>query len=229
MNGRTTSAPRATRRRGRPWRTRGRWRRRRRGGCRCPSAGPRRGRRRCPEGPAQLRPLEEQREHAEHGDGAQERDQREPADRDLVVDRDRARLELADVEALRVGGVLLEQQRSGSRSTDPNVATIGNAGSTPTTRSNTSRCSTHADHERGGQHDEQRQQRVDVERRRQREGDEGGEDRQVAVGEVDEPHHAEAERQAGGEQRVQPAERMPWTMALTQVMRRPGERRVRPK
>ena len=58
----------------------------------------------------------------------------------------------------------------------------------------------------GGQHDEQCQQRVDVERVGQREREEGGEDRQVAVRQVDQPHHAEPERQAGREQRVQPAQ-----------------------
>ena len=38
------------------------------------------------------------------------------------------------------------------------------------------------------------------------EGQERGQDAEVAVGQVDEAHDAEDERQAGREQRVQPAE-----------------------
>ncbi len=40
----------------------------------------------------------------------------------------------------------------------------------------------------------------------ERQRDERGEDRQVAVGEVDEAHHAERQREPGGEQRVEAAE-----------------------
>ena len=64
----------------------------------------------CPERPTLARVLDEQRQPAEHGDGHQQRDQRHPADADRVVDLDRRRLEAADVEALRVGRVLLEQR-----------------------------------------------------------------------------------------------------------------------
>ena len=88
----------------------------------------------------------------------------------------------------------------------PNVATIANAGSTPTTRSNTSRCRITADHERAREHEHERRQRIDGQRGRQRQRHVRGEDRQVTVGEVDEPHHAEAERQSGGEQRVEAAD-----------------------
>ena len=45
-----------------------------------------------------------------------------------------------------------------------------------------------------------------------------GEDGEVAVREIDETHHAERERQAGREQRVQPAEQDPLHDALTQVI-----------
>ena len=60
----------------------------------------------------------------------------------VVVDLDARRLDAADVEPAGVGGVVLRSSAFWITIDSPKVATIWNAGSTPTTRSKTSRCST---------------------------------------------------------------------------------------
>ena len=49
-------------------------------------------------------------------------------------------------------------------------------------------------------------ERVEAERRDQRQDQKRGEDDEVAMGQIDQPHDAEDQRQAGGEQRVEAAE-----------------------
>ena len=60
------------------------------------------------------------------------------------------------------------------------------------------------------EHQRQREQRGDrqrqAEKRDHRQDQEGREHDQVAMGEVDQPHDAEDQRQPGGEQRIEPAE-----------------------
>ena len=60
----------------------------------------------------------------------------------------------------------------------------------------------HDDH-----HQDQGVERVDVQRPNDDQGDVGGHDAEVAVGEVHQPHYAEDQSQPGGEERVQPAEK----------------------
>ena len=50
------------------------------------------------------------------------------------------------------------------------------------------------------------EERPDAQRLRQRQHDEGRQHDEIAVRQVDEPHDAEDQRQAGGEQRVEPAQ-----------------------
>ena len=50
-----------------------------------------------------------------------------------------------------------------------------------------------------------REERIEAEPRRQREDRERRQHDQIAMGEIDQPHDAEDQRQAGGEQRIQAA------------------------
>ena len=60
------------------------------------------------------------------------------------------------------------------------------------------------EHERDG--DDESDERVEAERVSQHQDQEGGEDDEVAMREVDQPHDAEDQRQAGRVERVEPAE-----------------------
>src|SRR5262249_49986894 len=53
---------------------------------------------------------------------------------------------------------------------------------------------------------QERRERIDAQRLRGDEGEVSGEHDQVAVGDVDEPHHAEDQRQPGREHGVEPAD-----------------------
>jgi hypothetical protein len=60
----------------------------------------------------------------------------------------------------------------------------------------------------GGHHrhdNDQRGERPDAERLRHDQRDIGGEHDEIAMGDVDKPHHAEDQRQPGGKHRVKPA------------------------
>ena len=76
-----------------------------------------------------------------------------------------------------------------------------------------------AEHEED-RHDDRRtaSRRRQVEERDDDDREVGGDDGQVAVGQVDRAHDAEQQRQAAGGQRVQPAEQDPWMSALTQFI-----------
>ena len=62
----------------------------------------------------------------------------------------------------------------------------------------------------GGEHrrhcQQSRKKRVEPKPRRQRENRESRQYDQIAMGEIDQPHDAEDQRQAGGEQRIQASE-----------------------
>ena len=61
--------------------------------------------------------------------------------------------------------------------------------------------------QRHGRHDEQqRGERIDAEGLRHHQRDVGGEHDEVAMRDVDQPHHAEDQRQPGGEHGVKPAD-----------------------
>ena len=60
------------------------------------------------------------------------------------------------------------------------------------------------EHHRHGQ--QRGEQRIDAEPARQRQDHERRQHDQVAMGEIDQPHDAEDQRQAGGEQRIEAAE-----------------------
>ena len=63
-----------------------------------------------------------------------------------------------------------------------------------------------ADRRHHRHHDDERDERIEAERVGRHQRDVGGEHDQVAVRDVDQPHHAEDQRQPGGEHGVEPAE-----------------------
>jgi hypothetical protein len=63
-----------------------------------------------------------------------------------------------------------------------------------------------ADHGHHRHHHAEREQRIEAELLDAHDGEEGGQDAEVAVREVHQPHHAEDQREPGGEERVEAAE-----------------------
>jgi hypothetical protein len=133
----------------------------------------------------------------------------EPADGQAVADADAAVLDAAGVQALGVGREHLQQQvldddrqPEGDQHRRQRVGAAQREVQHPVLEQP-------ADAEHQRHHHRQRPQRVDGHGVDDRQGDERGHDRQVAVGQVDQPHHPEHQRQPGGEQRVQAAEQQP--------------------
>ena len=88
----------------------------------------------------------------------------------------------------------------------PNVTRIGGRMPRPSRRLRTQRLERVAERGHERHHQDQREERVEPERLHHDDGEERGQDAEVAVGQVDDAHDPEDERQAGGEERVEPAE-----------------------
>ena len=134
--------------------------------------------------------------------------QRQPADRDGRGDPDAAGVQPADVEPLLVGAVALQQgvlddDRQAERGHDG----IGRIDADEPVEHDP--LEDHADEERPGEDDHQRQERVDAERVCDDEAQVGAEHGDVAVGEVHEPHHAEEQREPRREHGVEATEEDP--------------------
>ena len=158
-----------------------------------------------PEGGAQRRAVEQQLQAGDHRDGAGEDDHREHADRQPLDDLQTCRLE-------RAGGQLLavrrkdfqervlddDRQAEGDEQRRQDIRPQGEVEQAALERV--------ADGEHQRHDDRQRDQRMHANAGDDGEAEEARQHDQVAMGDVDQPHDAEDERQAGGEQRVEPAD-----------------------
>ena len=88
----------------------------------------------------------------------------------------------------------------------PKVTSTGASTPCRSARPNSSTCSARPDHERDGQQQRQRDPDRHAERGGQHEPEVGATHGQVAVGQVDDPHHAERQREPAGDERVLAAE-----------------------
>ena len=137
-----------------------------------------------------------------------EGDEREPADDHLVADADGRVLDHTRIQAFAVGREALQQQVLDDDG-DPErrqdrLHWPGIHGEVEQPALDDVAEDGHDDHD-----EDQRVERVDVERAHEDQRDVGGHDAEVAVGEVDQPHDPEDQSEPGGEQRIQPAEQEP--------------------
>jgi hypothetical protein len=157
------------------------------------------------EGAADRCTVEELVQPDDDGDGGCERQHRQHAHGDAAAQRHGGRLPSAGRQAARIGGEGLQQavldddrQAEGHQQRREDIAADGAV--------QHERLQQIADDEHQRQRDEGRDRQRQPQHRRHRENDEGCQHDKVAMGQVDEAHDAEDQRQAGGEQGVEPAQ-----------------------
>src|SRR5207302_1811567 len=156
---------------------------------------------------AERRPRQEELEPDEERDGDAEDEDVELADVDLARQCPAGEAEIADVERVDVGAELLEQQvLDHDRETERRQQRHENARAQAPLEQGSLQGPAEDGQRR--QHDRERGERGEPVVRHD-EDEERPEDCEVAVGEVDDPHHAEHQRQAAGQQRVVAAEQHP--------------------
>ena len=135
-------------------------------------------------------------------------DQRVPADRQLPGDLDALGGDAAGLEALRVGGEPISS--AFWMITDrPNVTRIGRVSSVPEREVEQPALEDVADDDHQHDAQEARPEHAQAEPLDEEQRDEGGQDAEVAVRQVDDAHHPEDQREPDGEQRVESAEQDP--------------------
>ncbi len=157
------------------------------------------------EGPADRRAADEELQPDEQQNGHGEGQQREPADGDPAAQRQARRLEAARVQPPRVRREGLEQavlDHDGQAERHEH----GRQDAAPEQPVEHEPLQPVADHGHDRHDQPEREQRIDVQRLHGDDRDEGGQDAEVAVGEVDQAHDAEDQRQPGGEERVETAQ-----------------------
>ena len=164
------------------------------------------------EGGTQAGAGEQYLQAGDHGERGEEDEEREPADRDPLADGDARRLQRADLEPAGVSGKHLQQdvlnhdrEVEGHQRRRQDVAPEGEVEDAALQRVAEAR------HRRHG--DDQAQQRMKAGALNHGQAQERRQHDEIAVGDVDQPHHAEDQRKAGREQRVEPPSNTPWTMA----------------
>jgi len=148
--------------------------------------------------------VEQQVEAPDHRDCRHEDDQRQHADVDVVAEMQRRGLDgaagdLADIGAVDALQAVLDDDRQAEGDEDDRQHVLAEHALQQQPLQQV------AAGEGEGQHDRDRGQRRQAEALGQRPQDEGDENDQVAVGDVDEAHDADRQRQPHGEQRIQPA------------------------
>ena len=157
------------------------------------------------EGAAQRRAVEQPLQAGDHRDRERELDERQHADRKPAADRDAFDLDRAGVELDAVGGEqfkqpVLDDDREAERHQQRRQQIVAERAVEQAALQRV------ADDRHHRHDDDERQDRVDAERLHRHQRDIGRQHDQVAVGDVDEPHHAEDQRQPRREHGVEPAE-----------------------
>jgi len=149
--------------------------------------------------------VEQEIEQQDHTDRGDQREQRHDADRNIAAEMDRSGFDRAKPQPPAVGGKGFEQpildddgQAERHQQRRQQIASQG------AVEQHLLQGKTCGEHRRHGQ--QRREERIEPEPRHQRQDRERRQHDQVAMGEIDQPHDAEDQRQAGGEQRVQAAE-----------------------
>ena len=164
-------------------------------------------------------------------DGEGEDQRREIADAELVRHFVAVECEVADhvAERARIGAVGLEQKVL-ERDRQPEGREQRHEHAGPQAALENAALQSPADGGHDRQHGDERQEGRKAEGVGYREDEEGGEDGEIAVGEIDDPHDAEHQRQAAGEQRVIAAEQHALGDEIDEAHARPrAAARRRPK
>ena len=157
------------------------------------------------EGPAQLGAIEQELQSEDDADGRCQREQLHCAHRHAAAQRQRGRLDGACAETLAVGREHLQQAvLDDDRQAEGDQQRRHDVPAERAVEQNVLQRVAEPEQKRHGQ--QRRQERIEPQRLCHHQHDERRQHDQVAVGEIDEPHDAEDQRQPGREQRVEPAQ-----------------------
>jgi hypothetical protein len=137
-----------------------------------------------------------------------QRDEREQADGESAPEREARSLDAAGVEPARIGGERLEQRVLDDDGQPEGHQDRGQDAS-PEQAVEDQHLERVAERGHDGHDEGQGDERIQPERLPHDHREERGQDAEVAVGQVDDAHHPEDEREAGGEERVEPAQQEP--------------------